>query len=122
MVEITFSPSPETSPSPEVSPSPSPSPTSEGIAGTIISGGLNTIGFLGGVTAVAKNPYGLLGLAILGLAIWKKVQTYIQDWKTKQAAQETAQGKQDFINNQTGQNPINTQKDNEGRNQLNDVP
>jgi hypothetical protein len=118
------------------SPSPSPSPTSvasgflQALGGDIFNGGiLSKIGLdtlLSLLKGLASNPYGmagvLLGVSILLTFIWKFLSAKFKAWEEAQAQNNTNNGENGFIQDNTGTNTTNTNDDNNGRNNLDNTP
>ena len=53
---------------------------------------------------------------------WGYIKAQYRAWQVKQAADATAQGEQNFVQTEVGQNQTNTNADNNGRTQLDNMP
>ena len=110
-------------------PFPNPSPSAVVVSTTIgdlISTGTIVKLVLSLFGGLISNPIvgGPVLIAFIGLlfASWSYIKAQYRAWQVRQAQQATAQGEQDFIQNQVVINQDNTNKDNEGRNQLDNLP
>ena len=111
-------------------PSPSPSPISLGgavsTAGDLITTGIVTKTLISLFAGLVANPIvgGPVLIVFMGLlyAGWSYIKAQYRAWQIKQAQDATGQAEQDFVQDQIVTNPANTDKDNEGRDQLDNLP
>jgi hypothetical protein len=118
--------SPTASPSPLVSPTPLPSPEVVSSSSSLLDSTIIAKLVLSALTGVIGNPIvgGPVMIAVMGLIYyaWTYIKKQLRDMEVKRAKDQTLEGQEDFIRNQVTQNKNNTEKDNEGRDQLEKMP